>query len=411
MKTRTSVAGILPVAIAFSVGLPRLHSQDRDATNHPPSIQSAQAAENSSEEFGRISQLAAEARAAERLSEAVTLYQKALRLRPDWDEGWWDLGTLLYSTDRHSEAREAFQHLVTRLPKHGPSWAFLGLCEMSLRNYERAVGDLDKGRTLGLGDHPLLIRVTHYNLGILLNRFERYEQAFEVLKGFARERNEEPTVIEAIGLSTLRLPFLPEEIPPDKREMVLLAGRAGFKMATVASEEADKLFLELLDRYPGAPNVHYAYGAFLTSWHYPEKGMEQFRRELETSPDHVPARLYLAHAHMQQGEYEAALPLAEQAVKLAPNAANARLALGRALLSTGELERAVEELEAGVKLEPESADLHFQLARAYRKAGRRQNAAREEAEFERLDRIRRRQPERSEAMSRESPPAETSPQR
>jgi tetratricopeptide (TPR) repeat protein len=387
------VTWCVAITTVVHISNPSLHAQP-ERTGNPPvhaeSVRPGSSSTGSPEDFERIAKLAGEARDAGRLAEATSLYQQALGLQPDWDEGRWNLGTLLYSSDRYAEAREAFAHLVTRLPKHGPSWAFLGLCEVALRDYERAALDLDKGRMLGLGDNPLLVRVTHYNLGILLNRFGRYEQAFEVLKGFARERNEEPSIIEAIGLATIQMPYLPEEIPPDKREMVLLAGRAGYKMATAAFEEADKLFQELLRRYGDAPNAHFAYGAFLTNWHYPEKGLEEFKRELEVSPDHVPARLYLAHALMQQGDYKAALPLGEQAVKLAPNSGNARYAWGRALLATGDVKRAIEQLELGVKLEPESAGLRFQLATAYRRSGRKRDAARESAEFARLDKIQRR---------------------
>jgi len=403
MTTRAFAILCTAIAAGVCMAMPALRAQ-----TVPQSAQPASTAAKDATEFDRLSKLAGEAREAGRLGEAILWYQQALAMRPDWDEGQWNLGTLLYSADRHAEAREVFSRLVAKLPKHGPSWAFLGLCETSLRDYERAVVDLDKARMLGLGDNPLLVRVTHYNLGILLNRFGRYEQAFEVLKGFARERTEEPSIIEAIGLATIRMPYFPEEIPADKREMVLLAGRAGSKMATAAFEDADKLFRELLERYPGVPNLHYAYGSFLTSWHYPEKGIPEFRRELEISPDHVPARLYLAHTFMQQGDYRAALPYAEEAVKLAPRLGNARYALGRALLSLGEVKRAIRELETGVEFEPEHADLRFQLARAYRQAGRKQDAARESAVFERLDKIRRRveeEPPKPAGQAAQAPPA------
>ena len=35
-----------------------------------------------------------------------------------------------------------------------------------------------------------------------------------------------------MGLATLRMPLLPTETPPDRREMVLMAGRASYMMAT-----------------------------------------------------------------------------------------------------------------------------------------------------------------------------------
>lgn len=403
----------LTVLIVITALSPRLGAQQiappsvNAATS--PSSQAGPASPDSSGEFERLAKLAAEARSAARLNEAVALYQQALRLRPAWHEGWWNLGTILYSVDRLSEARDAFAHLVADLPQHGPSWAFLGLCEMQLREYERAVMDLDKARQLGLGDNQQFVQVTHYNLAILLNRFGRFEQAYTILKGFVYEAVEEPSIIEAMGLSTLRMPYLPEEVPPDKREMVLLAGRATYKMASTAFEDADKLFQGLLARYPGTPHLHYAYGVFLITWHYPEKGREEFRRELEVTPSHVPARLQIAQGYMFQGNYKEALPLAQEAIKLAPSSGNARSVLGRALLGTGDIKLAIRELETGVKLEPENPELHSLLARAYSKAGRKEESFRESAEFERLDKIRRRVQEAAPKQAAQTPQPSQAP--
>ena len=54
---------------------------------------------------------------------------------------------------------------------------------------------------------------------------EQFEQALETLGEFAAEGNDNPRVIEAMGIATLRMPLLPTEMPPERREMVLMAGR------------------------------------------------------------------------------------------------------------------------------------------------------------------------------------------
>jgi tetratricopeptide (TPR) repeat protein len=408
MRFQGSVSAGLVLAFATGAADAWPYAQSAQPSGQAVPAQTESAAAPNAE-FERLAKLANEAREAERVADAVSLYQQALRLQPSWNEGLWYLGSLYYSTDQFVEARDVFRRLAGSLPKHGPTWAFLGLCEFQLRDYERAVTDLDKGRTLGLGDNRLLVHVTHYNLAILLSRFGRFEQAYKILKGFVYEANREPSVIEAFGLCTLRMPYLPEEVPPDKREMVLLAGEATYNMASTAFQDADQQFRELLARYPGTPNLHYAYGVFLITWHYPEKGREEFRRELEVSPGHVPARLQIAHGFMLQGDYSTALPFAEEAVKLSPNVGNTHYALGRALLGMGQVSRAIPELEVAVKLEPENGDAHFLLASAYRRAGRKQDAARQTAEFVRLDRIQRRLQEATPAVASQPQPAESPP--
>lgn len=400
---------LIATAGMVEIKLARAQAQN-PSSGESRQAQAESAAPESSAEFDRIAKLANEAREAARVADAIAHYQEGLRLKPDWDEGRFYLGTLYYSVDRHTDALQAFRHLVARQPKHGPTWAFLGLCELELRDYERALNDLQKARTLGLGDNPAVISVARYNHAILLTRFEKFDEAFEVLREFGHEQNEDPSVVEAIGLSVLRMPYLPAELPPDKRELVLTAGRAAFKAASGRGEEADRLYQELILRYSEIPNVHYAYGYFLIT-SQPDKAVEQFRRELAISPYHVAARLQLAFEFFRLGDHKTALPFAQQAVELAPNLFGPRKALGFILLENGEAGRAVPELERAAKLEPESPEVRYALARAYTRVGRKKDAARERAEFQRLDAIQRAQRHGPQAVGgTTSKPGEPSPQ-
>lgn len=332
------------------------------------------------------------AREAGRLDEAAALYLQALRVRPAWPEGWWYVGTIFYEKDRYVEARDAFRNLVALEPKKGQAWGMLGLCEFQTREYERAVVSLQRGRLLGLAGHQELISVVRYHTALLYIRLEQFEIAFDILREFLREGNESQKVIEAFGLTMLRLPFLPTELPPDRREQVLIAGRAGFNLGARRMDEARRAFDELLARYPETPSVHYAYGIYLLNQDA-DAALEEFRKELKISPNHVAAMLQMAFEYLKRNEYETALPLAEKSVQLAPKLFPARNALGRILLELGQVERAIVELEAGVKLAPESPEMHFALARAYTRAGRREEAAREREAFLKYDKLYREQRE------------------
>jgi tetratricopeptide (TPR) repeat protein len=336
--------------------------------------------------FEQAVKSADEARDAGRLEEALGLYGKALQLRPDWAEGWWYAGTILYDGDRYAEARDAFRNLVAIDPKRAHGWGMLGLCEFQTREYDRAVVSLQRGRSLGLSDNREIEAVVRYHAALLYIRFEQFEYAFEILSEFMREGRESPKIVEAFGLTLLRLPYLPSEIPPDKREQALLAGRAGFDMAAHRKDEARKAFDELLRRYPEAPNVHYAFGVYLLKQDS-DAAIEEFRHELKISPDHVPSMLQMAFEYLKRNEYETALPLAEKSAQLAPKMYAARNVLGRLLLELGQFDRAAKELEEGVRLAPDSPEMHYALARAYTRAGRKQEAARERETFQRLEKL------------------------
>jgi tetratricopeptide (TPR) repeat protein len=353
-------------------------------TRGRPLSRPAKQSDKAKEEFDAVAKQAEAARVAGRLDDAIVLYEKGLKLNPEWKEGGWYLATILYDKDRYADATGLFRALSAAEPKNGPVAVMLGLCEFETRQYEQSLTDLQRGEELGLGENRDLIAAASYHTGILLARGGRFEEAYESLLPLARQDNPSPSVIEAFGLSTLRMPFLPAEIPPDKREIVLMAGRGTFGMAAHHTQEAQKAFQDLVARYPGTPNVHYAYGAFLLA-DQSDLALKEFQRELEISPDHLAAMLQIAFEYIKRNDYEAALPFAEKAVKLSPNQFATHNALGRILVETGALDRGISELEIGMKQAPDSPAMHFALAHAYSKAGRKEDAARERAIFLKLD--------------------------
>lgn len=365
--------------VALMLPLPAIWAQPakRRTTPAPPAAA-----------FEQVGQRAAAARQADKLDEALRLYQQGVHQKPSWVEGWWALGTIYYQLDRYTEGRAAFQRLVALEPKGGVGWAFLGLCEYQCRDYANALLHLQRARELGLGASAEIASVAKYHTAILLNKFAQFEMAFTVLSEVAKAQKESPALLEVFGLTMLRMAYLPTEIPADQREVVSKMGRAAWLGAAARRTEAQQEYGELLAAFPRTPNVHYAYGVFLLR-DAPDEAIEAFKKEIELVPTHVFARLQIAFEAIKRNEHATGLPYAEAAVKLAPDLFATHNALGRILLEVGQTARAIQELELGVKQAPTSPEMHFALARAYAKAGRKADADRARADFMRLDKIRR----------------------
>jgi tetratricopeptide (TPR) repeat protein len=341
--------------------------------------------------FDALRRQADEARAAGRVDEAVALYKRAVALQPSWTEGYWYLGTISYDRDRHAECRDAFARVVQRQSENGAAWAFRGLCEFRLKQYRAALDHLNRARQAGVGDDPAFDAIVAYHRAILLARFGQFERAFDVDVNLVRGGNTMPAMLDAIGIAMLRLPLLPDDVPPEQRDLVRLTGRAGaFAIARMA-EEARKAYEELLTSYPDTPGVHFLYGNFLFTQERPDAALEQFRMEIARSPNHVPARLQLALELVKRGDLDAAKPYATEAARLAPGNFVARRLLGQIKLQAGDASGAIAELEAARSLEPSSPSVRFHLARAYQRAGRPADAKRERAEFTRLEAIQQKQ--------------------
>jgi tetratricopeptide (TPR) repeat protein len=386
---------MLLTCVALGAQAPKSAPADKaPATAPKPAAKSAAAADSAA--FDKLVESATEARRAENWEEAIALYEKAVKLKPTYVEGYWYQGTSYYSLDKFTECRQQFRTVTRLAPGNGAAFAFLGLCEFGLKDYDRSLQHLLQSRILGVGDTQGLGSVARYHAAVLMTRIEQYEQALETLGEFASEGDDNPRVIEAMGIATLRMPMLPIEVPADRRERVLMAGRASYMMATRNTAAAEKAFEALVSRYPESPNVHYANGVFLLQ-EQPDKAIDEFKRELDVQPGHSWSLMQIGFEYLKRGDGVSALPWAQQAVAAAPNAFPAHKALGQALLETGDVDGAIKELMVGIKLAPESPGLHFQLARAYQRAGRPDDATRERDEFTRLDRLARTQ--RSGAQS------------
>jgi tetratricopeptide (TPR) repeat protein len=350
----------------------------------------------SPELFERLAERAQAAMDADRVPEAIWLYDHAIRLRPDWPEGWWHLGTLLFDAGRFREARDAFAHFASIERKQpGPGFAMLGLSEFQLKHYARALQALERGRKLGLGTNPDFVRSVLLNDGItnaLLGKPEiallRLTLAANQIASAHPEAPEDAVLadlklLDAFGIAALRIPKLPSNLAALQIPVVHLAGRAQALIALQDRVAAETEFKRLLALYPSEPGVHYMFGVFLLEEH-PSPAIDEFLREIEVSPSHQAARIQLALELLRTADFEQGLKYAREAVALAPQNFVAHVACGRLWLALGKTDRALQELRTAVKLAPGSPDAHFALSQALSEAGRNGEAARERAEFERL---------------------------
>jgi len=114
--------------------------------------------------------------------EAAQLYAKAVKLRPDWAQGWWALGMIQYERDHYSECRDALTRMVKLDASAAPGWALLGLCEFRTKQYDDSLQHLKKAHMLvsvRQSGGPLL-DMADYHLALLLTRQGAFELAQEI---------------------------------------------------------------------------------------------------------------------------------------------------------------------------------------------------------------------------------------
>ncbi len=326
--------------------------------------------------FEELSSRARAARAANDIPHAIDLYKQALTLNPSWQEGWWFLGTLLYDGDQYQDGQAAFQHLVDLDPKAGPAWALLGLCEFETGAYDKSLADIQRGLTQGGAKEPQMEQVLLFHEALLLTRTGQFDLALQKYAVFARAGASNDLLLTGLGLAAMHVKLLPNEIPPDRRDLFLQAGKTAAFVLAGDYSHADVGFGDLLRMYPAAPNLHYMHGVYLLA-RDPDTALDEFKRELQIAPSNPDASTMLAWALLIRGDSAAALPYAQTAAQNAPAGPLAQYVLGRALVETGDLKEGLEHLQRAEKMDAGNFDTHVTLAAAYSRMGDPQEARRE----------------------------------
>ena len=343
------------------------------------------ATEPGSSSFEELSSRAATAQTAGDADQAIQNYQRALQLRPEWDDGRWSLAMLNYSAGHYLEAISELKIWVERQPNVGTAWAVMGLCEFEMRDYKNALIHLQRGEQLGFGGSPEAVGLARYRLAVLENRNGQFESAMETLLPGTRSGTVAKEIQIALGMALLRMPLLPEQVEPSKIAMVQSAGEIAALLENSKYDQAYPKFQILLKEYPSIPFLHYAYGTALAALSQFDEAETQLRAELQISPESELPYVSLASVALKRYHPAEALASAQRAVLLAPDSAESHYVLGRAYLELSQEGQAVREFEQAGKLAPGSPEVHFNLAKAYARAKLPEKAEQERAIFARLN--------------------------
>ena len=361
-----------------------LYSSHAEA-NQNLQVAAQPAAESGLMTFEELSRRATTAQSAGNANEAIQNYRQALQLRPNWDDGRWNLAQLLYTSGRYPEAISELRTAVERQPNVGTAWALLGLCEFEVKDYGNAFIHLQRGEQLGFGGSPEAEGLARYDLALLQNRNGQFDDATETLLPGTRTGTPATKVIIALGMAFLHMSLLPDQLDHSQVDLAQSAGEIAGLLQNSQYDQAYPRFEALLKEYPAVPFLHYGYGTALAALSQFDEAEAQFRAETQISPRSELPFVGLASLALKRYRPADALPSGQHAVQLASDSAEAHYVLGRAYLELDQNAQAVREFEAASKLAPGMPEVHFNLAKAYAKTNLPEKAEQERATFVRLN--------------------------
>lgn len=172
-------------------------------------------------------------------------------------------------------------------------------------------------------------------------------------------------------------------LKPDDAEFQYLYGAAALQNGNFG--EAQKSLEDFVLQRPRDSRGCLALGLTLAA--LPDRidaARNQLTRCLEIDPKNYEAKYQLGLSYKAQGETAKAVPLLEDAVKIAPGYAPALRDLGALYLQSNEEAKARIVLEKAVALDAADADTHFQLSRLYNLIGEKALARQHLETFQKL---------------------------
>jgi tetratricopeptide (TPR) repeat protein len=342
---------------------------------------------NASPSFSDLAASAERERAAGHTEEAIRRYQEALKKNPDWVQGWKDLGILRYASGRYDDSTSALLNSLSLDRTQADAWVFLGLSEFQAKDYQNSYLHLERGRQLGFRGTDEAKRVATYYLAQLRNLNGDFEGALDLMASSLDSSQLTPSMKLVLGMSLLRVPNLVAQVDPSKTAMLEAVGETTALLRQQKYDDAFRGFDQLIQAYPDAPFLHYAYGSALQTFSRFDEAEKQFKEEIRVTPQSALPRVRLAQLALTVHQPDKAISFAQESVSLDPDAAGAHELLGRGLLEVGKIEEAVRELELAEGLAPTYPEVHFDLARAYAKAKRTAEAEHERAIFGQMSEV------------------------
>jgi tetratricopeptide (TPR) repeat protein len=269
---------------------------------------------------------------------AISYYNAARNLRPDYLPLFVSLGNIHLQLDRMEEAEGFFRRALEINEASAAALYGLGQAALSKRSYADAVSFLEKAQRLAPEANRL-----HYALAMAYRGLGQIEKAQShlALSGSVGVRATDPLLD---GLHDLI----------KGARLHLIRGKAALEARRFA-EAADE-FRKAINEQPDSIPAHFNLGAALTQMGDLRGAVEQFRETLRLDPAHANAHYNLGLLFAQTDQHEEAITHLRLSLGAEPNDNNARFLLAQELGRTAHLEEAVAELTRVVQTDPDNED-------------------------------------------------------
>ncbi|MGC4073585.1 MAG: tetratricopeptide repeat protein [Nibricoccus sp.] len=277
-----------------------------------------------------------------RIDEALVHFQRAVEVEPGVAKAHSDLSFGLLQKGQLDEAAAHARKALELQPGFAEAHNTLGWCLLHQGRHPEATRHFNEALRLQPGSAD-----THYNLGTALlhqgqnaQAITHYQRALELRPGFAKALNN--------------------------------LGSAYFQNGQI--DQAIAQFKSALKADPSSTDASNNLGQALLQSGRLDEAIAHFRAAATASPDSPDAHYRLAVCLFQKGDVDTAIGHFTRVETLQPHNAEVRNNLGWALLQLGRTDEAIVRFRAVIELQPDFALAHNNLALAFLRQGNARDA-------------------------------------
>ncbi len=253
--------------------------------------------------------------------EAISSYDQALQIKPDFHEAWNNRGSALNDLRRSEEAISSYDQALQIKPDFHQVWNNRGNALRNLGRYEEAISSYDQALQIKPDFHE-----AWNNRGSALNDLRRseeaissYDQALQIKPDFHQVWNNRGNALRNLGRYEEAISSYDQalQIKPDKdatwnnRGVVLVnLGR---------NEEAIDSFDKVLQIKPNQHEAWYGRGSALFNLGRHEEAIDSFDKALQVKPDFHQVWNNRGVLFTRLGQYDKALADFNRAIELEPS--------------------------------------------------------------------------------------------
>ncbi|MCA2623843.1 MAG: tetratricopeptide repeat protein, partial [Microcystis sp. M19BS1] len=274
--------------------------------------------------------------------QAIASYDRALEIKPDKHEAWYNRGVALGNLGRFEQAIASYDRALEIKPDFHQAWNNRGNALDDLGRLEEAIASYDRALEFKPDYHQ-----AWYNRGNALGNLGRYE--------------------EAIASYDRALEFKPDFHEAWYGRGVALDDLGRFEQAIASYDRA-------LEIKPDYPDAWYGRGVALGNLGRFEEAIASYDRALEIKPDYPDAWYGRGVALGNLGRFEEAIASYDKALEIKPDFHLAWNYRGVALADLGRFEEAIASYDRALEFKPDYPDAWYGRGVALGNLGRFEEA-------------------------------------